>query len=133
MATTKRKGDLGEAMVMADALERGYQVAIPLGEDWRYDLIVLRNGVLTRVQCKFVQSDGSIIKVPCRSSNAKCQIKYTSDDTDWIAVYDATTKKVYYIPSSYFENGRSSIWLRLAETKNGQKANILMASDFLSW
>ncbi|GAG95095.1 unnamed protein product [marine sediment metagenome] len=30
MAETKRKGDLGEAMVMADILRRGHKVAIPV-------------------------------------------------------------------------------------------------------
>ena len=48
-AITKIKGDLGQAMVMADALRRGYKVAMPLGEDWRYDLIVLKNGQLLRI------------------------------------------------------------------------------------
>ena len=51
MAETKRKGDLGEAMVMADVLRRGHKVALPVGEDWRYDLIVLRNSKLERIQC----------------------------------------------------------------------------------
>ena len=32
MARTKQKGDLGQAMVMADSLKRGYEVAIPLEE-----------------------------------------------------------------------------------------------------
>ncbi len=49
MAETKRKGDLGEIMIMADILRRGYKVAIPFGEDWRFDLIVLRSKSFERV------------------------------------------------------------------------------------
>ena len=49
MAESKRKGDLAEIMVIADSIKRGYKVAIPYGEDWPCDLIVLRNGKLERV------------------------------------------------------------------------------------
>jgi len=133
MAETKRKGDIGEAMVMAEALRRGYKVAIPVGEDWRYDLIVLRRGVLARVQCKYVTSDGLVVQVPCRSTNGHSTIKYTAVDVDWIAAYDSTTDHVYFVPSSFLGTGRAAITLRLAPAKNGQTTGVLWAADFLDW
>jgi hypothetical protein len=39
MATTS-KGDLAELMVAADLRRKGYKVAVPVGEDWDYDLII---------------------------------------------------------------------------------------------
>lgn len=133
MAETKEKGDIGEAMVMADVLRRGYKVAIPVGEDWRYDLIVLRNGKLERVQCKYTKSDLRIVSVKCRSTNNWSTHKYTSEDLDWIATYDDTTKRVYYIPSSMLSSGRSEIKLRLSPPRNKQQRGINLATDFVDW
>ena len=65
----KAQGSIGEVMVMAEAIRRGYKVALPFGEDWRYDLIVVRNGRLERVQCKYTKSDGRVVTVRCASMN----------------------------------------------------------------
>jgi hypothetical protein len=130
MARTKEKGDLGVSMVMADVLRRGHKVAVPVGEDWRYDLIVLRGSKLERVQCKYVESDGAVVLVRCRSCNNWSVIKYTQSDVDWIATYDKTTDKVYYVPSRLLGDGRAFISLRLRPSKNGQVKGVLMATDF---
>jgi hypothetical protein len=134
MAETKRKGDLGEAMIMADVLKKGYKVAIPVGEDWRYDLIVLRGKKLERLQCKYSTSNGEVIEVRCRSCNNWSVLKYTSSELDWMAVYDALTEKCYYLPSSMLgKKGRTIIYLRLTPPKNGQVKGVLWAKDFESW
>jgi len=133
MAETKRKGDLGEAMVMAEVLRRGYKVAIPVGEDWRFDLIVQRGRKLERVQCKYVTSDGARVRIPCRSANGWSTHKYTPTDVDWIVAYDQTTKCCYFVPSSLLGEGRSLITLRLVPTKNGQSKRVLWAKDFTDW
>lgn len=133
MARTKEKGDLGEAMVMADVIRRGYKVAIPVGEDWRYDLIVLRKGKLERVQCKYTQSDGKRIEVKCRSTNNWNTRKYTKRDIDWIAVYDATSDRCYYISAELLGEGKSIITLRLTTPANKQKKGVRWAKSFLGW
>ena len=118
---------------MADALRRGYKVAIPFGEDWDYDLIVLRNGKLERVQCKYTESGGETIRVKCHSTNNWCTKSYSENDIDWLAVYDKTTDKCYYIPSKELGKGRYEIKIRLTKTKNNQKKYIRMAQDYLDW
>jgi hypothetical protein len=134
MAVKKTQGSIGEAMVMAEAIKRGYKVALPFGEDWRYDLIVVRNGKLERVQCKFTKSNGEKITVRCRSLNNWSTIVYCQDDIEWIAVYDQTTQKCYFVPSEMLgEKGRATISLRLTPTKNNQKRGVLWARDFLAW
>jgi hypothetical protein len=117
-------------MVMADALRRGYKVAMPLGEDWRYDLIILKNGQLVRVQCKYVESAKGVIKVRCETHDGRSYYKYKQDDLDYIAVYDKVTEKCYYVECSYLGNGRGSISLRTQEAKNGQKKKTFNAEDF---
>ena len=130
MAITKDKGDLGEGVILADILKRGYKVAIPIGENWNYDLIVLRCGKLERVQCKYTESSNGVVKVACRSCNNWSVKKYLCSDIDWIACYDKTEDKIYYIPSNLLGNGRNTISLRLAPSKNNQNKKILFAKDF---
>jgi hypothetical protein len=133
-AITKTKGDLGQAMVMADALKRGYKVALPLGEDWRYDLIVEKQKKLLRIQCKYVESTSGVVKVRCETHDGRSYYKYKQADLDYIAVYDKITDKCYYVKSDYLGmNGRGAISLRIAKTKNGQKKKVLNAEDFLKF
>jgi hypothetical protein len=133
MSETSTKGELGEVMVMADLVKRGYKIAIPLGEDWRFDLILFRDNKLEKVQVKCTESDGEVIRVRTQynvggNGSDNHGVKYTPNDTDWIACYDVTTDKCYYIPSS--DLGQYSIALRLKEAKNKQKKNVRWAKDY---
>src|SRR5947208_4135969 len=124
MAPLKQKGDLAELMVAADLRRRGYKIALPYGEDWDYDLIIERHGRLERVQVKHFTSDGSIIHVRCYSKSltngrVKRTKQYTADTVDWIAVWDPTTGRPYYVPSAVFD-GYQHLTLRLAPTRNNQ-------------
>lgn len=133
-AITKIKGDLGQAMVMADALKRGYKVALPLGEDWRYDLIIEKEGKLLRIQCKYVESTKGVIKVRCETHDGRSYYKYQLQDLDYIAVYDKITDNCYYISSSYLgEKGRGSLSLRVSKARNGQKKKTFDAKDFIDF
>jgi hypothetical protein len=136
MATTKTKGDLAELMVAADLRRKGYKVAIPFGEDWDYDLIIERDDRLERVQVKHASSDGAVVEVPCRShslTNGKVKRTkfYTALTIDWLAVYDATTDQCFYVPARELGNGRTSVSLRLAPTRNHQSRGIRLAVDYL--
>lgn len=134
MAETKRKGDVGQSVIMARIMLDGYKVAIPVGEDWRFDLIVLKDGQLLRVQCKYVTSDGESVRIPCRSCNNWSVKKYTPQEIDWIVVYDSTTAKCYYVPSSMLgPDGRSEIRLRITPSRNNQVKRVLYANDFEHW
>lgn len=132
MADTKTKGDLGQAMIMADCYRRGYKVAMPVGEDWPYDLIVLRNGILERVQCKYTESKDNVATAKCRSTNNWIDHRYTAATIDWLAVYDKTTDQCFYIPATLLGNGKTEISLRLAPPKvrKGQIKGITFADQF---
>ena len=132
-AATKTKGDIGQVKVMGDLLVKGYKVAIPLGEDWRYDLIVDRNNKLLRIQCKYVESKNGVIKVRCETHDGRSYYKYKQEDLDYIAVYDKITDSCYYVSCKYLGQGRGSISLRTKDPKNGQKKYILRAKDFTSF
>lgn len=135
MASLKTKGDLAELKVAADLVERGYRVAMPFGEDNDFDLILCRGNNLERVQVKYARSDGDVIPVKCFShslTNGRIRQtkRYTAATIDWLAVYDATSKRCFYIPAVELGSGRSVLHLRLKEARNCQRRGIRFAEDY---
>jgi hypothetical protein len=135
MASLKTKGDLAELKVAADLVERGYRIAIPFGEDVDFDLILIRNGQLERVQVKYARSDGCVVHVKCYShslTNGRIRQtkRYTSATIEWLAVYDKTTDRCFYVPATELGSGRSQIHLRLTEAKNCQRRGIRFAEKY---
>jgi hypothetical protein len=137
MAPLKRKGDIAELRVAADLAVRGCHVLMPFGEDCDYDLAADYGGRLHRVQVKYTQSDGRVIVVRTRShSLTKGRIRrtkvYTSRTVDWIAVYDATTDRCYYVASWILGvDGLSDLRLRLTPARNGQSLRVRPAENYL--
>jgi hypothetical protein len=131
VGVTSTKGD-GEAMVLADLQRKGYGVAIPLGHDVPFDLILIRRRTLAleRVQCKYTESDGRALDMRCFSTSAWVRHTYLAAEVDWIAVYDATTERCYYVPSAVW-GGLARPRLRLAPASNGQRRGIRWAEDCL--
>jgi hypothetical protein len=133
----KRKGDIAELRVAADLAARGCKVLIPFGEDCDYDLVADYEGRFHRVQVKYSKSKGEVIVVRCRShslTNGKVrQTKvYTSATIDWIAVYDPTSNRCYYVPSWRLGvRGLTDLRLRLTPARNNQKLRIRFAEDYL--
>jgi hypothetical protein len=133
----KGKGDLAELMVAADLRRRGFKIAIPFGEDCDFDLVLIRDDRLERVQVKYTESDGNVIKVKCLShslTNGKVRRTkhYTVKTIDLLAVYDSTSERCYYIPANMLGSGRSIIHLRLRPALNGQHIGTWLAADYLT-
>ncbi len=135
MAPLKTKGDLAELKVATDLLERGYRIAIPYGEDHDFDLILCRGDKLERVQVKHSRSNGEVIAVKCYShslTNGRIRQtkRYTAATIDWLAVYDATTRRCFYIPAADLGSGKNVLRLRVLEAKNCQRRGIRFAEDY---
>src|SRR5918997_6448070 len=102
----KAKGDLAELKVATDLRARGHKVAFPYGEDWDYDLILCRAGdQLERVQVKYARSDGRVITIRARTHSltggrVRTTKLYTAAEVDWLAVWDATLDRCYYVPAA---------------------------------
>ena len=136
MGEPKRKGDVAELAVATDLRRRGCRVAFPFGEDWAADLIVERAGSLERMQVKYAESDGAVLQVRCRHQSltdgrVRVTRRYTQETIEWLAVYDGTTGCCYYIPAAELGDGRSLLHLRLTPPRNGQRAGIRLASEYL--
>ena len=126
-------------MVAADLRRRGHRILFPYGEDCDYDLVAERpSGRFERVQVKYTTSDGAVIVVRCRSfslTNGKVRAtkKYTAATIDWIAVFDATTERCYYVPAAELGEGRSLLHLRLTPARSGRRVGIHDAADYLQF
>jgi hypothetical protein len=132
----KGKGDLAELMVAADLRRRGFRIAIPFGEDCDFDLVLIRDDRMERVQVKYAESDGSVIKLKCFShslTNGKVRKtkRYTAKTIDLLAVYDRTSDCCYYVPASELGDGRSTMHLRLKPTLNKQYIGTRQAEKYV--
>ena len=87
-AKTTEKGEIGEAMVIADLIRQGHDVAIPFGHNQPFDLIVIRreDGRLEKVQVKYSKGNGAVVRCVIRSSSAWVSHRYTPDEVDWVAM-----------------------------------------------
>ncbi len=137
MARLKQKGDLAELKVATDLLSRGFRIAFPYGEDCDYDLIC-DTGDLHRIQVKYAESGRGVLAVRCGShslTNGKVRRRklYTAEMIDWIAVFDRTLDRCFYVPARELGNGRGLLHLRLEEARNGQRQGIRFASDYESF
>ena len=106
-------------------VRRGYGIAIPYGEDCDFDLVVYGEGRVERVQVKHAVSRNGVVVVKCRShslTNGKVrqEKRYTSDVIDWIAIWDSTTDRCFYVPARELGGGKSVLHLRLAPPGMGR-------------
>ncbi len=103
---TKAVGDRSELEVMGALIRNGYRIALPFGENHRYDLIADDGERLYRVQVKTGRLRNGAIRVACHSSHAhrrrpgERSIRSYRGEVDYLAVYCPETKKVYLLPES---------------------------------
>ena len=134
MHDSNHKGNVAEAAITAEAIKLGIPVLRPLVEHTRYDLIFDLGPRLLRVQCKWAPLRNGVVPVPVQSSRYKAngeQVRrpYTSDEIDAIAVYCEELDECFLIPIETIE-GTGGIHLRVAPTKNNQRAALRWATDY---
>lgn len=128
-----RKGNIAEAAVVFHAARLGINVCRPLLEHGRYDLVLDIGGRLLRVQCKWAQHVGDVVVIRLIGSrftpSGYVRTTYLRDEIDAVAGYCAPLDVCYLLPSELIA-GRTTIQLRLAQTKNGQEAGLHWATQY---
>lgn len=129
---TKRTGDLSELRLMHDLVRAGYLVSIPFGEDHRYDLVIEKNGVFSRVQVKTGRLRKGVVLFNCYSSHthrggAACR-RYTNE-IDYFGVYCPELDATYLVPITDVPVQQGM--LRVEPAKNGQWRKLRWASRYL--
>ena len=131
---SNRKGNVAELAVAKEAAEAGLQVLKPLTEHGRYDLALDLGERILRVQCKWGNCKGDVIRVRIGSSSHSptrgyVTSTYDATEIDAIAVYCDSLDTCYLLPLELF-SGVGMVSLRLGETKNGQRAALNWAPDY---
>lgn len=134
MLSPKQKGMISEAAVMKRFLELGFMVALPIGDNERYDLLVDRRmgKGFERVQVKTarLQGSGCIVFNSCRSTHKTGKRTfYGIHELDLFASYYPKTGEVFLVPRS--EVLGALVYLRLDPSGNNQTKGIKWACDYL--
>ena len=109
---SKDKGNIGEAITLAEFTKRGIQVSIPFGDNARYDLIADFNNKLNKIQVKYCNQEikNGSITCPCISSinhtTNKGPITY-ENDIDYFVFYLAEWNDIIIVPIEEIGNKKS--------------------------
>jgi hypothetical protein len=127
-------GDRTALAVMLALRDVGYAVLVPFGENTRYDLVIDDGHTLSRVQCKTGRLRlGSIIFRTCSSyahhPNPKILRRHYADEIEFFGVYCPETSGVYLVPIADV-SARTSAYLRVLPSLNGQRRRIRWAADY---
>jgi len=131
--TTDQKGAIAESAIVYAAATHGVGVYKPVFDGGRCDLIFEARSTLLRVQCKWAPRHGDVVIVRCYSCRrARDGLKkraYTAAEVDVIAAYCLDLGRCFLVSAERFD-GRSGLQLRLAPSRNNQRAGINWADDF---
>jgi hypothetical protein len=129
---TKKVGDISESAVITALIKCGYEVSIPFGENHRYDIIVDKDGVLSRIQIKSGRLRRGVVDYAACSSHSHRggpNSRSYQGEVDYFGVYCKDTDSVYLIPSADAPATRGS--LRIDRTKQGQSKKIRWAHPYV--
>ena len=131
---SKDKGNIGEALALAEFIKYGIAVAITYGDNARYDLVADFNGKLNKIQVKYCNqkiSENNSIVCPCASStNHTTNKHYTTyeNDIDYFVFYLAEWDKLLLVPIEKIGT-KKSIMFRMDKPKNNQ-SNCNLVKDY---
>lgn len=131
---TKQKGDVTEAVVLAELTKRGFVVLLPFGDNQSYDLVVDLNSTFIRIQCKtgWLKSGSIAFKTVSTlpRSNGQQHVHRSYDGkADVFAIFCPQTDDVYIVPIDSAAKNTGN--LRIQPTKNGQAKGVVWAKDFV--
>lgn len=97
MSDTNKKGDIAVIKIMADLMQKGYDVLTPtISAHLPFDIVAHKNGIFTKIQAKYSTS-GFVVKRRIHYNSEGVQHKnYAKNDFDYYGVYLPDIDKVVY-------------------------------------
>lgn len=119
-------------LALADA---GLDVSVPFGENCRYDLVIDREGTLTRAQCKTGRLRNGAVRFSTASTyghlpSPRAPRRDYVGEIDEFGVFCPETHGVYLIPVADVA-ARTNAYLRIEPPRNGQRRGIRYARAYL--
>jgi len=119
----KEQGDNGVGSAIEYFISQGYKVSLPITSDQRYDLIVDKDNILSRIECKTgtFKSEYNIpivaLKTCGGNKSGSSSKNISSKDCDLVFILVLPEKDRYLIPISLIDN-QTQIYLGKKYIKN---------------
>ena len=131
ISKTNEIGLIGEQSIILAFIRHGFQVAVLVGNNARYDMVVEKDGRFIRVQVKTTREvkDGTMIFATSKSNPYKrTAIRYDKTEIDCFAFYCIENGYMGLMPVADFIPKQTNI--RVDKPKNNQNSKIHYAEDF---
>ena len=115
----KVKGDIASAHIIARLTELNWNVAVPLSEHQKYDLLIEKNGIIKRVQCKYsyINQNGKVsLNISTNWNNKSGSHKRNREigDYDILAIY-VVGYGVCFLTENHIGKAGTSITIRTSK------------------
>ncbi len=128
---SKLKGNIAQSLVILTLQKQGLNVFSELGDFSKIDLIAELNGILKRIQVKFIGSDAEFVHINIQKSGPNgYRYTYSMSDVDWFAVYHQKSDKIAWVSMKELSTYSTGINLRLSPSKNNQVVKIRLFDDY---
>lgn len=113
MKDTSQLGRIGESSIVSYFVRQGYEVFHPLFGNTSCDLMVMKDSVISRVECKYSNAlkVGGAVEVGLRSNRLGINKMFDSSKSDLLACYLEPYDKVVILQSKDY-SGRSTVNLK---------------------
>ena len=127
----KTVGEISQSAITVRLLQVGYAVLSPYGDNQRYDLVIEKDGVFNRVQCKTARLRKGALEFKTHSTYAHRGLKPKDyqGQIEYFGVYSPELDSCYLIPIADVPN-TSSMKLRVEPSRNGQKSKVRLATKY---
>lgn len=132
---TKDKGSIAEAVVIADLTQKGYKIALPIGENVPFDLIAICPDYrLVKIQIKYrrLGANGTVsVKLAStwKDSAITRVVRYDLNAIDYFAVYCPEVNAVAYVPSSKLKTKKAfALWVN--PSRNNQSRHVRLFGHY---
>ena len=133
MLNSNHKGNVAELAIATEAAKLGLSVLKPLTEHERYDLAIGLAGRLLRVQCKWANYKGNVVRINLAGSRINrsgyVRSTYGADEIDALAAFCGDLDTCYLLPVEMVA-GRHAIQLRTVPALNNQTAGVNSAAAY---
>lgn len=129
-SNSKAKGELSEAIILAQLMKLGWAVSLPFGNNQRYDMILDSGETLIKAQCKTGRLQGGCVCFAVSSANGFThERKSYHGEVEVILVYSPDLDTVYWVPINIV--GTNECRLRVERTKGRATNGIKWASEYV--
>jgi PD-(D/E)XK endonuclease len=128
----KRKGAIGEGIVILELLRAGIPVFQEFGDLRRVDLIALIGDKPIKIQVKTTTSKkgAALLNLRKMTLNPKYNYTYRQDDVDVFALVVEDQRKVFYVRAEQALQNKGTLTIRLEQARNNQQSLVNRGEDY---